>query len=338
MLSSLFIWVAQGLYSHLIKDYQHWIARSDIIIITIFSLEFIARILFSARRAKYLFSFNGIVDFLSIAPALLEIFLGSGFNVAWFRIFKLARLVRLLKITSFANKLNGIIGETLPYVTMALLLKCAILVLEQNAWWNVDSSINILIGVSGFSIAILLGSKLSAVNGRLYALEDAICKIVGAMRDMWFVKGVQSDLAKWGNDLEAFLKLPYDQKIIAADKIRAETDRLEALLEEIGIKGPNSAGFHRDIAFLIHRATTKTPPAYDAFLKYATLTYCLILIVTIPGLVGLISTGITSFVIGGIYFLIADMDSPLNYDENSFITARLDALHFWNRSRDIALK
>ena len=112
--------------------------------------------------------------------------------------------------------------------------------------------------------------------------------------------------------------------------MREMTDELEANLGKLGIGGPNTSGFHRDAAFLINKATTTTPVAYDDFLKYVSILYVLILIISIPGIVGMISVVLSSFVIGGIYLLVSDLDNPLDYSNESFIDAKLDALIFWN--------
>ena len=116
------------------------------------------------------------------------------------------------------------------------------------------------------------------------------------------------------------------------------TDELEAELERLGIGGPNTSGFHRDAAFLIHRATATTPAAYNQFLKYVSVLYVVILIASIPGVVGFISVILSSFVIGGIYLLVADLDDPLSYSEGSFIDARLDALKYWNEQQSLSIQ
>jgi len=37
------------------------------------------------------------------------------------------------------------------------------------------------------------------------------------------------------------------------------------------------------------------------------------------------------YVLGGMFFLIEDMDDPLSYEDDSFIDVRLDALEFFNK-------
>jgi hypothetical protein len=55
--------------------------------------------------------------------------------------------------------------------------------------------------------------------------------------------------------------------------------------------------------------------------------------VSVPGVPGLLASLLTVFILGGMYYLIEDMDDPLSFEEGSFIDARIDALTYWNRKR-----
>jgi len=56
---------------------------------------------------KYIFSFNGIVDMLSVLPYYLPIFFPSG--AAAFRLFRVMRIFRLFRINAYYDSLNLII-------------------------------------------------------------------------------------------------------------------------------------------------------------------------------------------------------------------------------------
>ena len=112
--------------------------------------------------------------------------------------------------------------------------------------------------------------------------------------------------------------------------LRVETDKLEKRLNRQNIGGPNSAGFHRDVEYVLHRATAKTPKVFENFLKYTTIVYTFVVITAIPGFTGFLSSLLIAFVLGGTYLIIDDMDSPLDYSENSFINARLDSIRQFN--------
>lgn len=65
----------------------------EIVVVTVFSLEYLARIALAQRKLAFIFSFAGLVDLLSIAPFYL-----SDLNVLWFRALRLLRLLRVLKL------------------------------------------------------------------------------------------------------------------------------------------------------------------------------------------------------------------------------------------------
>lgn len=302
-------------------------------IVALFVADYLIRIKISDKVSKYLFSFAGIVDFAASIPALIGILVGVNVDSSSARVLRLLSLSRVFKSFNTGSILGGVTARVLPYALMALGLKSLLLVIEAQDWWVLGTQLTFVLGVVGFSLAILMGAKLSAVNGRLFAIEDTICHLVGGMRDMNCTGETASYLKAWGANLEKFLKLPYSSRKQTANHLRQQTTNLEAQLEEAGITGPNTAGFHRDAAFLIHRATSRTPVAYDRFLRLITITYCVSIMIVIQGVAGIVSTFLSVLVLGGMYFLIEDIDDPLSHSDESFIDARIDALQFWNEER-----
>src|SRR5246500_3069851 len=65
----------------------------EIVVVGVFSLEYLLRIVAAPVRLAFVFSFNGAVDLLAIAPFFL-----AGFDARWLRTLRLLRLVRLLKL------------------------------------------------------------------------------------------------------------------------------------------------------------------------------------------------------------------------------------------------
>jgi voltage-gated potassium channel len=67
----------------------------------IFTIEYILRIIISKNKIKYITSFYGIIDFLSIIPTYLSlIYIGSQFLII-IRILRLFRVFRILKLVRF---------------------------------------------------------------------------------------------------------------------------------------------------------------------------------------------------------------------------------------------
>ena len=74
-------------------------------VVTIFfSVEYILRIVAIKKPFKYIFSFYGIIDFISTIPLYLSyIFAGSQVLLA-FRIFRMLRIFRILKLVQFIGE------------------------------------------------------------------------------------------------------------------------------------------------------------------------------------------------------------------------------------------
>jgi phosphoserine phosphatase RsbU/P len=71
----------------------HVLRITEIVVVAVFSLEYLLRLLVAPRRLVFVFSFQGIVDLLAIAPFFL-----LGFDARWVRALRLLRLLRLLKL------------------------------------------------------------------------------------------------------------------------------------------------------------------------------------------------------------------------------------------------
>lgn len=71
---------------------------------TIFTLEYALRIFVSKKPVKYIFSFYGIIDFLSILPMFLSIFIQGSHILSSFRILRLLRLFRVFGLMEFMRE------------------------------------------------------------------------------------------------------------------------------------------------------------------------------------------------------------------------------------------
>jgi len=322
--------IVQERFSESYLIYKDEISFIENFILFIFAAELIARLVFVKDKFKYVFSFYGVVDILAVVPGMLAFILPIPLDSAWLRVFRIFRITRVLKMLS-KKQGNGIIGKIMPYVAIAVGYKGVLIIFEGYDWWPKIENMNTAVSVIGFSLAVLLGTKMSVTNNRIFQIEDAVCRVVGSMRDMQSIEAIRPAMKKWSILLYKTLKHPQIDKGEAVDKMRSETDSFEVVLESNGVGGPNTAGFHRDVSFLLHRVLAKTPAVYDGFLRIVITLYILVLIFIVPGIGGLVLTVLMVYVLGGMYFLIEDMDNPLSYEEDSFIDVRLDALEFFNK-------
>jgi serine phosphatase RsbU (regulator of sigma subunit) len=68
-----------------------WI--EEIVVVTVFSFDYLLRIVAAKQKLAYVVSFQGLVDLLSIAPFFL-----ARFDTRWVRVLRLLRLLRVLKL------------------------------------------------------------------------------------------------------------------------------------------------------------------------------------------------------------------------------------------------
>jgi voltage-gated potassium channel len=75
---------------------------SEFVCVGIFSLEYLIRFIYSTNKLKFVFSFIGLVDLISILPFYLN--LGSGSRAL--RIVRLFRIFRILKLARYSRALS----------------------------------------------------------------------------------------------------------------------------------------------------------------------------------------------------------------------------------------
>jgi len=81
-----------------------WLIRAEWFFTIIFSLEYIARIYVVSERHKYVLSFFGIIDLLSILPTYLAFFIPGSQSLLVIRSIRLLRIFRILKMVRFVGE------------------------------------------------------------------------------------------------------------------------------------------------------------------------------------------------------------------------------------------
>jgi len=93
-------------------------------VITIFfTIEYILRIITVKKASNYIFSFYGIIDFLSTIPLYLSFILAGSNALLAVRALRLLRVFRILKVTRYmgeANKLNKALRDSKPKIFVFL--------------------------------------------------------------------------------------------------------------------------------------------------------------------------------------------------------------------------
>ncbi|MCF7847387.1 MAG: ion transporter [Kiritimatiellales bacterium] len=69
----------------------------EILTVVIFTLEYVLRLAVAEKKARFVFSFYGLVDLAAILP----FYIASGLDLRAVRVFRLLRLVRILKLFKY---------------------------------------------------------------------------------------------------------------------------------------------------------------------------------------------------------------------------------------------
>ncbi len=86
------------------EDYGLFLSVLEWIITICFTIEYMARIWVVRHPRKYIFSFFGIIDFLSILPTYLSILIVGSQSLALLRAVRLLRIFKILNLSQFHNE------------------------------------------------------------------------------------------------------------------------------------------------------------------------------------------------------------------------------------------
>ncbi len=86
--------------------YAHELNVAEWVFTILFSLEYFARIISIKKPKEYIFSFYGIIDFLSTIPKYLSLFFVGSHALIALRALRLLRVFRILKLARFIGEGN----------------------------------------------------------------------------------------------------------------------------------------------------------------------------------------------------------------------------------------
>ena len=136
------------------NEYHNFLNISEWIITILFSIEYILRIISIKKPFKYIFSFYGVIDFLSTIPKYLSfVFIGSH-HLAALRALRLLRVFRILKLARYVGASNRLlvalkasrakIAVFLFFVVIVCVILGTIMYMvegEENGFTNIPKSI-----------------------------------------------------------------------------------------------------------------------------------------------------------------------------------------------------
>jgi len=96
--------VALESISTLSIQFDNWLYIFEWVFTIIFTIDYIARLWIVERKGRYIVSFFGIIDLLSILPTYLGLFLVGAQSLMVIRSIRLLRIFRIFKLTRYVGE------------------------------------------------------------------------------------------------------------------------------------------------------------------------------------------------------------------------------------------
>lgn len=116
---------------------------SELVLISIFILEYTVRLWVAKNKLKHIFSFYGMIDLLSILPILVHFA-----NLSFFRIFRILRLFRMLRVLRFQrifkskDTMFGRLSDSQLIIIRLVLSIFTIVLISSGLIWTVETKVN----------------------------------------------------------------------------------------------------------------------------------------------------------------------------------------------------
>ncbi len=120
------------------KDLFH---KIEWIFTVLFTLEYLLRLISSAHRLKFVFSFLGIIDFIAIIPSYLTLFISGPELLLMLRVLRLLRIFRIFRLSHFLNDINFLavaLYRSLRKITIFIIFALVLVVLLGSIMYLVE--------------------------------------------------------------------------------------------------------------------------------------------------------------------------------------------------------
>lgn len=123
------------------NKFGHLFSIGEWIITIFFTFEYILRIITIKKPTSYIFSFYGIIDFLSTIPLYLSFFIVGSHALLTIRALRLLRVFRILKITRYiseSNKLTKALTDSKAKISIFLFAVLIVCILAGTLMYLVE--------------------------------------------------------------------------------------------------------------------------------------------------------------------------------------------------------
>ena len=302
----------------------------EFIIFVVFSVDFLLRLFtLEPSREEYFFL---AIDLAAIIPSVVVILYYWGMIsnsdlefLALLRLFRLARIIKLLRMQNTILEIFGTSVLTLIFGIMTIHLGVRVLVLELSSLLNIDIyqfldqrilmiAVTAVGSVFGIALAITFGiakQKQIEISELHRAAIDALDTFEADIKRLPEKKEwAGSNL--WREDIERFLngKISYEE-------MKTHTKTMLQSVRDATFSRPSlDVPFHTNLVAKTTDFLTKTQiefhPVFYIWLNRIAQLYFVLVMLAAPGLTGLLVQLLVIFVFQGLVVIIYDMDHAVD--------------------------
>ncbi|MEN9557775.1 MAG: hypothetical protein RL141_144 [Candidatus Parcubacteria bacterium] len=320
-------------YPDLHRRYFTLLETTNHIILAVFTVEYLVRLLTAPKKGSFFIKPMNMVDFFSVFPNYLELFLHVFIDTTELRVLRIVRLLRftrflrvfkLFKYNAFFKKVfsyqQTILQSITPVISAFVALKIGIIVLEHYGWWFVNPDLGELFAIIGFALGIILSQKIASSYDKFTQVEEATVRLYGSLQSLALIlnrliPGVGDTACRaWAKQFLALLENPKADNariVVANHDLYAVVKTVEETPSDLSVA---CGDICRDAALCLSKKVRLTPKPYDVLLQQSTILYLGLITLFMPGFTGLMSVFIATYILYGMYNLTQDIDSIIGGD------------------------
>ena len=288
-----------------------WLER---VILGMFTVEYVLR--FSAAPRKWAFFWHpfNLIDLAAIVPFFFGINAAAARVLRVLRLLKLARHLHLLGV--FRLK-ETILEKIFPLLVLLFVTKILVWIAEEQGLWLQSGGLGELFAIVGFALGIILAQKITTTSEKYFAVREAFFRICAQVQSLAaFYPYEKAFLADW---LEKLVDAFADKKATSKEFFPSNAELLMRVRDQEQ-KPSEMCILAKDITNDAHLVLCKkndtVPAAYNLLLQQATLLYLALIVIFLPGVVGIISVLVGTYILYGMYHVTLDFDTISGGEHN----------------------
>lgn len=333
--------IVEFLYPHFFEQYHLVFHSIEYSILGIFTVEYVLRLWSAPKRLSFMKQPFNLIDLLAILPSYIEIILSATpvasalRTIRLLRLLRFSRLLRAFKLFRYQKFFSDILQyhDTIlqsitPILIVLVLLKAGIIFLEYHNLWIHDTNLAELFAIIGFALGIILSQKIGTTYSKFTQVEEVAVRIYSTLMTLQTL----TPSSVYNSWVRHFLTALTKPESASRTTLQEHTVGIYKIIQAIEPKPGELTMVYKNLVedsqFCLSKAKRLTPLAYDTLLHQATILYLLLIALFIPGITGIISVLIATYILYGMYRVTQDLDSIIggNYKLINIDLSELRAL------------